>query len=202
MSGVARVAKAIGGAIATGLVGPMIVTLPARAAFVGRDRAFQASCEWLAIVPGFLGQYLRRAFVTATAEHCGPDVVIGMGCKFATPDLRLERNAYIGPDCNLGWVHVERDVMVAAGAHIPSGPLTHGVARLDVPMRDQSGAHVCVHVREGAWIGNGAIVLADVGRHAIVAAGAVVTEPVPDYGVVAGVPARLLRSRLEGATSS
>jgi acetyltransferase-like isoleucine patch superfamily enzyme len=64
-----------------------------------------------------------------------------------------------------------------------------------MPIRDQPGSPVCIHVREGAWIGNNAIVLADVGRHALVAAGSVVTRPVPDYAVVAGVPARVIRSR-------
>jgi acetyltransferase-like isoleucine patch superfamily enzyme len=198
---VARAIKGVARVAATLLVSPMIATLPLRAALMGHDRAFQASCEWLSIVPGFVGQYTRRAFLTATAEGCGPDVVIGVGCKFATPSVRLDANAYVGPDCTLGWVHVERDVMIAAGAHIPSGPRTHGIERLDISMRDQPGTHVRVHVREGAWIGNGAIVLADVGRHAIVAAGAVVVEPVPDYGVVAGVPAKLLRSRLDGTAT-
>jgi len=96
-------------------------------------------------------------------------------------------------------VHVERDVLIAAGVQIPSGPHTHGIARIDVPIRDQPGAPVCVHVREGAWIGNGAVVLADVGRHAIVAAGAVVTRPVPDYAIVGGVPAAVIRSRRDEA---
>jgi acetyltransferase-like isoleucine patch superfamily enzyme len=142
--------------------------------------------------------------MAATTAGCGPEVVVGVGTLFSTPDVRLDANAYVGPQCNIGWAHVERDVMIAAGVQIPSGPHTHGTARTDVPMRDQPGTPVCVHVREGAWIGNGAIVLADVGRHAIVAAGAVVTSAVPDHAVVAGVPARVLRDRRHtpGAASS
>lgn len=186
-------------ALARGLAGlavlPMRVSMAVRTPLVGRDRAFQASCEWLSFVPGFAGQYLRRAFLSATSRGCGPDTVIGLGCQFATTDVQLDGNAYLGPNGNFGWIHVERDVMIAAGVQIPSGPHTHGIERLDIPMRDQPGTPVCVHIREGAWIGNGAIVLADVGRHAIVAAGAVVTKPVPDYAIVGGVPARLLRSR-------
>lgn len=54
-----------------------------------------------------------------------------------------------------------------------------------------------MHVREGAWIGNGAIALADVGRHAVVAAGAVVTRPVPDYAIAGGVLAKVIRSHDE-----
>jgi acetyltransferase-like isoleucine patch superfamily enzyme len=50
-------------------------------------------------------------------------------------------------------------------------------------------------VRKGASIGSGATILSNVviGEHAIVGAGSVVTHDVPDHGVVAGNPARLLR---------
>ncbi|MGI9100110.1 MAG: acyltransferase [Solirubrobacteraceae bacterium] len=53
-----------------------------------------------------------------------------------------------------------------------------------------------VHVEEGAWIGSGAIVLGPcrIGAHAVVAAGAVVTGDVAAATVVAGVPARVVRS--------
>lgn len=174
---------------------PARISYEIRAPFVGRDRAFMYSCERLSRVPGLPGQYLRRAFLSATAEGCGDEAVISFGCQFSTPKVRLDGNAYLGPNCELGWVHVERDVMIAAGVQIPSGPHTHGTERLDVPMRDQPGAPVRIRIGEGAWVGNRAVVMADIGRHAIVAAGAVVIAPVPDYAVVGGVPARVIRSR-------
>lgn len=199
MTPAARAVKNIVRFAASLLVLPLRLTLPLRAAVFGRERAFQATCEWLSLVPGFLGQYARRAFLAATTRGCGPDAVIGIGTLFSTPDVQIDGNAYVGPNCNLGWVHLERDVLVAAGVQIPSGPQTHGFDRVDIPIRDQPGAPVCVRVREGAWIGNNAIVLAEVGRHAIVAAGAVVTQPVPDYAIVAGVPAKVIRSRHQPA---
>ena len=53
-----------------------------------------------------------------------------------------------------------------------------------------------VTVRENAWICVGAILCpgVTVGRNAVVAAGAVVTEDVPDDTVVAGVPARVVKT--------
>ncbi|WP_051164478.1 CatB-related O-acetyltransferase [Nocardia testacea] len=54
-------------------------------------------------------------------------------------------------------------------------------------------------VGNDVWIGNGATILPGVriGHGAIVGAGAVVTGDVPDYGIVGGNPARLIRSRYE-----
>ncbi len=178
-----------------------IATLPILGLFyvrgwlLGRERAFQVSCETLSLVPGFLGQYLRRAFLQWTCEACGPETVIGFGTLFSTTKLRVDGNAYIGPQCNIGWAHIERDVLLAAGVQIPSGPNTHSATRVDIPIRDQAGAPRLVRIGEGTWVGNGAIVMADVGRHAIVAAGAVVTKPLPAYAVAAGVPARVIRIR-------
>lgn len=187
--------KALARVLATLLVQPLVWSLAARARVIGRDRAFQATSEALSLVPGLPGQYLRRAFLASTSAGCGAEAVVAFGAVFSSPLVKLDANAYVGPHCDIGWAHIERDVLVAAGVYIPSGPLTHGTSRLDVAIREQPGTPVCVHVREGAWIGNGAIVLADVGRHAIVAAGAVVTTPVPDFAVVAGVPARVVRDR-------
>jgi acetyltransferase-like isoleucine patch superfamily enzyme len=65
----------------------------------------------------------------------------------------------------------------------------------DRPIREQPGTRTLVRIGEGAWVGSAAIVMADVGRHAIVGAGAVVTNPIPDYAVAVGVPARVVRDR-------
>jgi serine acetyltransferase len=58
-----------------------------------------------------------------------------------------------------------------------------------------------VRIGAGSWIGAGAIILADVGRGCVVGAGAVVTRPLPDFAVAAGVPARILRFRSSPSTA-
>lgn len=195
-------AKIVIRGVAAFLVLPAVGSMWIRSLVVGRDRAFQVSTQWLALVPGVTGEYLRRAFLRWTCDGCGPDTVIGFGTIFSSARVRIDDNAYIGPHCDIGWAHIERDVLLAAGVHVPSGPDTHGIARLDIPMREQPGTPRMVRIGEGSWIGNASIVMADVGRHAIVGAGAVVTRGVPDHAIAVGVPAHVLRSRHDTAEPS
>lgn len=60
---------------------------------------------------------------------------------------------------------------------------------------EQPGVFPRVTIGRDSWLGERAVVMADVGQHAIVAAGAVVTKPVPDLAVVAGAPATIIRWR-------
>jgi acetyltransferase-like isoleucine patch superfamily enzyme len=181
--------------IATIAVAPALTSFAIRAALIGRDRALEGSTQALALVPGLIGQYLRRAFLSRVLAECDRSVTVEFGTILSRCASRIDANVYIGPRCHLGLVHLERDVLLAAGVHVPSGPETHGIDDLSVPIREQPGRPRMVHVGEGAWIGSAAIVLADVGRGSVVAAGAVVTRPVLDRMVVGGVPASVIRSR-------
>lgn len=50
-----------------------------------------------------------------------------------------------------------------------------------------------VRIGADSWIGNAAVVMANVGAHCVVGAGSIVVSDVPDWCVVAGNPARMLR---------
>jgi acetyltransferase-like isoleucine patch superfamily enzyme len=73
--------------------------------------------------------------------------------------------------------------------------LTHGTTNLTKPIQDQPRIWQKVRIGAGTWIGSGAVVMADVGRDCVIGAGAVVTKPIPDRVLAAGVPARVIRSR-------
>jgi acetyltransferase-like isoleucine patch superfamily enzyme len=186
--------KACARGLAFAAVTPALVSYALRSRIVGKDRALEASSEMLGLIPGLTGQYLRRAFLARTLAYCGPETVIGFGTLFSQAGARLDDRVYIGPRCHLGLVHLEADVLLAAGVHVPSGAHTHGTDTA-APIRDQPHQQRLVRIGAGSWIGSGAVVLADVGRDTIVGAGAVVTRPLPDRVVAGGVPARVLRHR-------
>jgi virginiamycin A acetyltransferase len=181
---------------------PHLASYAIRAALFGRDRALEGSMHTLGLVPGVVGEYVRRAFLERVLDHCAPTAVIGYGTLISQAGCRIDDHVYVGPRCHLGLVHLEHDVLLAAGVHIPSGRHTHGT-EVGVPMREQEGQRRMVRIGANSWIGSAAVVMADVGHDTIVGAGAVVTGPLPPLVVAAGVPARVLRPRDErGAVSA
>jgi len=182
--------------LATLAVTPALISYGLRALVMGRDRALEGSSQGLSLIPGLMGQYLRRAFLSRTLAYCDASAVVEFGVLFSQCGARLDANVYVGPRCHLGLVHLQRDVLLAAGVHVPSGAVTHGTSAVGVPIRDQEGARSLVTIGEGTWIGSAAVIMADVGRHSVVGAGAVVTRSVPEYVVAAGVPAKVIKNRL------
>jgi acetyltransferase-like isoleucine patch superfamily enzyme len=180
------------------LVLPALFSYSIRRLILGPDRALAGSAQALALLPGLAGGYLRRAFLSRVLAACAPSATIEFGVLFSQAGARLDANVYVGPRCHLGLVHLERDVLLGAGVHVPSGGATHGTGGIDRPIREQEGSPVLVRIGEGSWVGSNAVILADVGRHCVIAAGAVVTRPLPDYVVAAGVPARVIKDRRGG----
>jgi len=194
--------KAAARGIATIAIVPNLVSYWLRAALMDESRALSGSTQMLSLVPGLCGQYVRRAFLARVLRGgCAPSAAIEFGTLFSQPGSRIDENVYIGPRCHLGHVHLERDVLLAAGVHVPSGPDTHGTD-LSSPIHGQTGRLRLVRIGAGSWIGSNAVILADVGRDTIVGAGAVVTHPLPDRVIAAGVPARIVRRRDEPAMVS
>jgi virginiamycin A acetyltransferase len=187
--------KLLAHALATIVVAPALLSYKLRALAIGQDRALEGSTQALGLVPGLPGQYLRRAFLCQVLDSCPRSVTVGFGTLFSAAAARLGERVYVGPGCHLGLVHLEADVLIGAGVHIPSGGRAHAIADATQTIRDQPFVRTRIRVGHGTWIGSAAVVMADVGHDSIVGAGAVVTTPVPDHVVAAGVPARVLKAR-------
>jgi acetyltransferase-like isoleucine patch superfamily enzyme len=177
---------------------PSILSFSVRRVVLGTDRALMGSTQALALIPGVVGQYVRTAFLRCTLAECAPSVVVEFGTIFSQAGTRLGANVYIGPMCHIGLAHIEPDVLVAAGVHIPSGAATHGIDDLSRPIREQAGTRQVVRIGAGSWIGSAAVVLVDIGRNTVIGAGSVVTKAVPDAVIAVGVPAKVIRSRDDG----
>ena len=62
-------------------------------------------------------------------------------------------------------------------------------------VRLQGGRNEKISVGSGAWLGNGALIMADIGEGCVVGAGSVVTKNCDPFWVYAGNPARPVKDR-------
>src|SRR5436305_4565119 len=191
--------KLLAEACATLAVLPAFVLYQLGRLTLGTGKAFPGWSQSFSLIPGLTGAYLRRAFYRLVFRHCGADAWIGFGTVFSHPNCSVGRNAYVGVYCCLGEVTLEDDVLIGSHVSVMNGSGQHGIDRLDVPVREQPGVWPHVTIGRDTWIGDRAVVMADVGRHCVIGAGAVVTKAVPDYAIVAGIPARVVGSRRQMA---
>lgn len=149
--------------------------------------------------PGaWIGQVSRGWLAKQIFAHCGEHVRINYGANFGTgihvslgDNSSIAAGAWIGNDTRIG-----NDVMMAPSVTILSN--SHNFARTDIPMREQGAPPPRpVTIGDDVWIGTRVIILpgVTVGSHAILGAGAVVTKDVPEWAVVGGNPARVIRFR-------
>jgi len=164
-------------------------------AVVDKNGAFATVSQFMSLIPGKLGSYLRNSFYHLSMTHCDQGVVIGFATLFSQFDTEISHGTYIGPQCNIGSCSIGKDCLFGSGVHILSGKNQHNFESTDVPIRNQGGRLTKISIGEDTWIGNGAIVMADIGSKCIIAAGSVVVHPVPDNKIVAGNPASVVRDR-------
>lgn len=129
-------------------------------------------------------------------KSCGENVNIEKGTFFAS-DTCLGNKSGIGAFSIISNTTViGNNVMMARECII--NPSNHKMDDISRPMNQQGFEPVRpVIIDDDVWIGSRAIILPGVHIHrgGVVAAGAVVTQDVPEYAIVGGVPARIIRFR-------
>lgn len=161
-----------------------------------KEGSFWTFSQLFSLFPGMIGSYLRKNFFRVSMRRCDKDCAILFGTIFSQTDTEIGKGVYIGPNCNIGKCKIEDNCTVGSNVHIMSGKRQHNFDDLHAPIQQQGGFLEKVVIGENSWIGNGSLIMANVGKKCIIGAGSVVTKDIEDFCIVAGNPAKLLKKRI------
>ena len=166
------------------------------------------------ITKSILNLSLVKDIINVAAYYCVNHTIgkrqalIGKNTKIhSTVILRQAYNIEIGNGCLInhnnvlqagkvdGKIHIGN--YVHTGANVMMIAFNHAFDTRDIPTIKQDYYDADIIIGDDVWIGGGAIILAgvSVGKGAIIAAGAVVNKDVPEYAIVGGIPAKILKYR-------
>ena len=154
-------------------------------------------------VPGIgkFGRWLRGKCARHLFAECKcEDINIEQGAYFGNgKHFHALGNTTLGKDfiCHNRIVTIQGHLMMAEDVLFQGGG--HRFDNPDIPLHEQGALpDTPLEIGEDVWIGARAIVLHGckrIGAHSIIGAGAVVTKDVPDYAIVGGNPAKIIRMR-------
>lgn len=149
---------------------------------------------------GKLAQRLRLWCCKHLFAECGNKLNVEQGAYFGNGnDVRVGTEVGIGKDFTMHncILTIEDNVMMGEDVMIIGGG--HRFERIDIPMGEQGAKEKTqLHIGSDVWIGARAMILpgcSRIGCGAIIGAGAVVTHDVPNYAIVGGNPAKIIRYR-------
>lgn len=166
---------------------------------LNKNALLTAFSQFYSLWPGKFGCYLRATFYHWVLSDSDNSAVIGFATLFSQVKTEIGAGVYIGPQCNIGSCRIGRDTLIGSGVHILSGKGQHDFSDPEKPIREQGGQFTQISIGEDCWIGNQATIMANLGKKSVVAAGAVVIHDVPDYAIVAGNPAKVIKYRSQTA---
>lgn len=141
----------------------------------------------------------KEFFIKKIFMSCGTNVNVAKGARFGNGKfIEIGNNSGIGMYAKVpNDIIIGEDVMM--GVNVTIFGSNHVFDRTDIPMRKQGmRKEQPVIIEDDVWIGSNSIIMPGrkISKGTIIGAGSVVTKDFPEYSIIGGNPARLIKSRI------
>lgn len=158
------------------------------------ELVFHTCGQFVSLLPGLPGAFLRRAYYTLTLERCSPHCHIGFGVLISHRSTVIDAHTYIGNYALIGSCHLGEHCLIGSRASIVSGKSLHEKNPDGSWTAFKHDKLARIHLGKHVWVGEGAILMADIGEGSCVGSGSVVTTKVKSGVMVTGNPARFVKN--------
>ncbi|MBM3317355.1 MAG: acyltransferase [Candidatus Eisenbacteria bacterium] len=164
----------------------------------GSVALFDLCAQAFALLPGLPGCLARSCYYKQTMRASHLDARFQFGSLVSKADARIGRGVYVGLWSSIGLADVGDGAVIANRVGVLSGRHQHDFGDPSRPPMGSPSTFTRISIGGNCFIGDNAVVMADVGRGTIVGAGAVVVRPLPEEVLAVGSPARAVRARASG----
>lgn len=144
-------------------------------------------------VPFYIGEISRLVFYKLTLKKVGNKVQFKYGSCVLYRNTEIGENVLIGYNTLIGESEIGNDVLIGSCVNITSGLHQHMFDNPKELIRKQKGKRKKIKIGNDIWIGNNAVIAADINDRSVIGLGGLVIKDIDKSGVYVGVPTRLVK---------
>ncbi|QSP93852.1 acyltransferase [Marinobacter salinisoli] len=158
------------------------------------ELVYNICSQAVAILPGMPGAFLRRAFYSLTLEECSDHCHIGFGTIISHRSAIIKDHVYIGSYALIGAVEIQEHSLIGSRVSILSGRALHILEEDGTWSAYSPDRLTQITISKNVWVGEGAIIVANIGEGCMIGAGSVITTDTKPQVVMSGNPARFIKN--------
>ena len=174
---------------------PLIIIAKGGILFLKSEKLFLSAGQFVSLLPGKVGIYIRSAFYRHTLSRYDLTTYVNFGTLISKRRSKIGKGCGIGAYSIIGYANIGDQTFIGSKVSIPSGRYQHNFTDASKGIKAGDGEDRCINIGNNVFIGEKALILADVGDNTIIGAGSVVVKSVPSHSVAVGNPARVVKRR-------